>query len=269
MTGDFGVGYFSGRPVALDIADRLPASLELALTSMLLAILIGIPLGAIAGAWRGTTVDLVIRLLAANGLAIASFWLAILLQLFFSMWLDLLPLQGRLPAHVAMPPRVTGFLLVDSLVAFDLTAFLAAAKSLILPSITLAFAPIASIIRFTRSGIIDNLNRDYVSMHRALGIGKARIVAVYVLRNSLTTVITQIGLLFSGIMVGGVAVEFIFGWPGLGSYLVQAVQSSDLPAVMIVTVILATVYVSVNLVVDLVQMWIDPRTRPSAQAGRT
>lgn len=266
-TGDFGIGYYSGRPVARDIAERLPASLELVAVAMLIATVGGISLGAVAGAYHGTLVDLMIRLVAANGLAIASFWLAILLQLVFSMWLDLLPLQGRLPATVDYPPAVTGFILIDSLLADQPHVFVAGLRHIILPAATLAFSPIASIIRFTRSGVIDNLNRDFVAMHRAFGLGRFRIVAVYVLRNSLTTVITQVGLLFSGILVGGVAVESIFGWPGLGSYLIQAVQSGDLPAVTVVTVVMSTVYILVNLLVDLVQMMIDPRIRPAAQRG--
>src|SRR5262249_38134679 len=153
--------------------------------------------------------------------AVAAFWFAIMLQILFSMQLGWLPLRGELTDTIARPPTVTGFLLLDSLIAGRFDAFRDAFSHLILPAFTLSLGGLSSIVRFTRAGVLDTLQNDFVLYERAMGYRRMRLVWRYVLRNSVTATITQIGLLFGGLIAGGVVVESIFDWPGIGSYTVQ------------------------------------------------
>ncbi|MBR0669766.1 ABC transporter permease [Neoroseomonas soli] len=264
LTGDFGRSIFSGRPVTEEIAQRLPATLELTFAALLLAVLLGVPLGLVAALNHNGPVDHLVRLLSVGGLAIASFWLAIMLQLVFSMDLDVLPLRGRVDVAIGLPPRVTGFLLVDSLVAGRLDMFGDALRHLALPAITLSLPGLATIARFTRSGVLETLQKDFVLYARAAGYGRVRLAAIYVLRNAVTLVVTQVGLLFGALISGAVAVEAIFDWPGLGTYAVQAILSSDYKALLAVTLVVGVVYAVVNVLVDVAQALIDPRVAEDA-----
>ena len=259
MTGDFGKSAFSGRPVAEEILQRLPATLELTFVALLLASLIGIPLGLLAALNHNGPVDHLVRLLSIGGLALASFWLAIMLQLLFSMELDILPLRGRIDVALGMPARVTGFVLIDSVLAGRVDLFLNGLLHLLLPAITLSLPGLATIARFTRSGVLETLQKDFVLYARAAGYGRFRLAAIYVLRNAVTLVVTQIGLLFGALISGAVAVEAIFDWPGLGTYAVQAIISADYKALLAVTMVVGVVYAIVNVVVDVAQALIDPR----------
>ena len=265
VQGDFGRSIFSGRPVAEEILQRLPATLELTFAALLLATLIGIPLGLIAAMNHNGLIDHLVRLMSVGGLAIASFWLAIMLQLVFSMELDILPLRGRLDVALGSPPRLTGFLLLDTLLAGRLDMFLSACRHLVLPAVTLALPGIATIARFTRSGVLETLQKDFVLYARAAGYGRVRLAAIYVLRNAVTVTVTQIGLLFGALISGAVAVEAVFDWPGLGTYAVQAILAADYKALLAVTLVVGVVYAVVNVLVDLAQALIDPRI---AGAGR-
>jgi peptide/nickel transport system permease protein len=200
-----------------------------------------------------------VRLLSVGGLAIASFWLAIMLQLVFSMDLDMLPLRGRMDVALGQPPRVTGSMLIDSLLAGRPDMFLDACRHLVLPAITLALPGLATIARFTRSGVLETLQKDFVLYARAAGYGRVRLAAIYVLRNAVNVTVTQIGLLFGALISGAVAVEAVFDWPGLGTYAVQAILSADYKALLAVTLVVGVVYAVVNVAVDVVQALIDPR----------
>ena len=265
VRGDFGRSAFSGRPVAEEIFQRLPATLELTFCALLLAAGIGIPLGLLAALYHNGPIDQLIRVLSIGGLAIASFWLAIMLQLVFAMELDLLPLRGRIDVALGPPPRLTGFLLIDSLLAGRFDMLGSALRHLVLPAVTLALPGIATIARFTRSGVLETLQKDFVLYARAAGYGRFRLAAIYVLRNAVGLAVTQIGLLFGARISGAVAVEAVFDWPGLGTYAVQAILSADYKALLAVTLVVGVVYALVNVLVDLVQALLDPRI---AEAGR-
>lgn len=257
--GDLGISVYTNRSVVADIAFRLPATLELNFAALLLAAGLGIPLGLIAAIAHNSVLDHVLRFFTVGGLAIASFWLAIMLQMLFSMQLDWLPLRGRLGVATDVPPDFTGFYLIDSLLAGRPDIFVDALRHIALPAITLSFGAMATITRFTRSGVLDTLQRDFVLYETAVGYPRWIIMGVYVLRNSLVATITQIGLLFGVLIGGGVVVEAIFDWPGIGTYAVQAIFTSDYKAILAVTLLIGIVYAIVNIVVDLVHALLDPR----------
>jgi len=257
--GDLGISVYTNRSVVADIAFRLPATLELNFAALLLAAGLGIPLGLIAAIAHNTVLDHVLRFFTVGGLAIASFWLAIMLQMLFSMQLDWLPLRGRLGVATDLPPGYTGFYLIDSLLGGRPDIFLDALRHIALPAITLSFGAMATITRFTRSGVLDTLQRDFVLYETAVGYPRWIIMGVYVLRNSLVATVTQIGLLFGVLIGGGVVVEAIFDWPGIGTYAVQAIFNSDYKAILAVTLLIGIVYAIVNIIVDLVHALLDPR----------
>ena len=259
--GDLGVSIFSNRPVAQEIFSRLPATVELTLFALLLSIVIGIPLGVLAAAHHNRLIDQFIRVFTVGGLAIASFWFAIMLQLTFSMALDLMPVHQRLSSGTAVPPLLTGLFLVDSLLAGSLDAFLDALWHITLPGATLAFAAMATITRFTRSGVLETLQTDYVTYQTAVGFPRYVLLFKYVLRNSIVTTVTQIGLLFGSMLSSAVVVEAIFDWPGLGSYAVNAIVTSDYQAIIAVVLVIGVAYAFINIAVDVIHAWMDPRTR--------
>ncbi|HZT47435.1 MAG TPA: ABC transporter permease [Hyphomicrobiaceae bacterium] len=258
---DFGESAYSRRPVALDIRQRLPATMELTITALLLATALGIPLGTIAAVYHNRWPDTVLRSLSVGGIAIAAFWFAIELQLLFAMELDLLPLRGRLSAGLAAPPALTGFLLVDSLLAGRLDAFADGLRHLVLPAVTLSLGGLATIVRFTRAGVLETLQKDFVTYERAQGFPQRALIWKFVLRNSVVAAITQIGLLFGGLIAGAVVVETIFDWPGIGFYTVQAILTADYKVMLAVTLLIGVIYALVNILVDVVHGLIDPRLR--------
>lgn len=265
LTGDLGNSIFTGRPVSEEIAQRLPATLELTFAALLLSTLLGVPLGLIAALDHNGPADHLVRLVSVAGLAIASFWLAIMLQMVFSMELDWLPLRGRIDVALGMPPRVTGFLLIDCLLAGDVRRLGDAALHMLLPALTLSLPGLATIARFTRSGVLETLQKDFVLYARAAGYGRFRLAAIYVLRNAITVTVTQIGLLFGGLISGAVVVEAVFDWPGLGTYAVQAILAADYKALLAVTLVVGVIYAIVNVVVDVLQAVIDPRVADHMQ----
>ncbi len=265
LTGDLGTSIFSGRPVVEEIGHRLPATLELTFAALLLAAGLGIPLGLLAALNHNGPVDHLVRLLSVGGLAVASFWLAIMLQLVFAMDLDILPLRGRSDVALGAPPPVTGLFLLDSLIAGRPDLFADAARHLVLPAVTLSLPGLATIARFTRSGVLETLQKDFVLYARAAGYSRFRLATIYVLRNAVTVTVTQIGLLFGALISGAVAVEAIFDWPGLGTYAVQAILSADYKALLAVTLVVGVVYAVVNVVVDVAQALVDPRVAEQAR----
>jgi peptide/nickel transport system permease protein len=257
VKGDLGMSLFTTRPVSDDLFARLPATIELTVAAMLIAVLIGIPLGVLSALKRNSILDHLLRILTVAGLAMASFWLALILQLVFSMSLNWLPLQGRIGGF---PPKaVTGFMTVDALIAGRPDRFWNALTHLCLPALTLAIPALATVVRFTRAGVLDTLQKPFVTYQSAIGIPRPLVVWKYVLRNALTSTITQIGLLFGILLAGAVVIETVFQWPGIGAYAFEAILQSDYAAVMGFTVYAGGVFMLVNLLVDVTHELIDPR----------
>ncbi len=258
---DFGDSQYSGRPVAADLLARLPATLELTIVALVLATAIGIPLGTIAAINHNRWQDITLRLLSVAGVAIATFWLAIMLQMLFSMRLGWLPLRGRISDGLAAPSGPTGSFLIDSLVHGQFAVFADVLAHILLPAATLALGGIATIARFTRAGVLDTMGLDFVQYARATGTPRRRLIWIYVLRNSVLAAVTQIGLLFGGLIAGAVVVESIFDWPGIGNYTVQAILTADSKVMLAVTLLIGVIYAIVNILTDLVHGLIDPRLR--------
>ena len=255
--GEMGLSIYTGRPVAEDLMSRLPATLELTLATVLVASLLGIPLGVVGALQRNSWLDHGLRIVTIAGLAIASFWFAILLQLTFSMHLGWTPLHGRVEGWG--PEQITGFYLVDALILQDSEVLLDALQHMILPVATLALPATATSVRFTRAGVLNALQSNYVLYETAMGYPRRLIVWKYVLRNALIGTVTQIGLIFGILLAGAVVVEAVFDWPGLGLFAVNSILNSDYNAVMGFTVVVGTMFIVVNLLVDILQGMIDPR----------
>lgn len=257
LQGDFGVSLYTQRPIIEDISTRLPATLELTFVAVLVAAVVGIPLGVLSAINRNSPVDHVLRLVTVSGLAIAAFWFAILLQLLFAMQLGWTPLQGRVDGWG--PDPVTGFFLVDSALAGDLETFGDVVAHMVLPVATLAYPAMATIVRFTRAGVLEAINSSYVMYEEAMGFPRRIIVWKYVLRNALIGTVTQIGLIFGILIANGVVVEAVFDWPGLGLYAVSSILQSDYNGIMAFTIIAGVIFIVVNLLVDITHALIDPR----------
>ena len=259
--GDLGTSLYTTRPIADDLASRLAATIELTLVAMALSVLVGIPLGVVSALWRNSALDHALRVITVSGLAIASFWLGIMLQLLFAMRLGWTPLNGRL---AGFPPRgVTGLYLLDAVLTWDWAAFTAALAHIALPAATLAFPALATLVRFTRAGVLEVMQSGFVLYERAMGMPPSVIVWKYILRSALTSTVTQIGLLFGILLAGAVVTETVFDWPGIGTYAVNSIIRSDYNAVMGFTVWAGTIFLAVNLLVDLAHTVVDPRERMS------
>lgn len=257
VAGDFGRSIYTGRPIAEDLISRLPATLELTLVTVVVAAVVGVPLGVVSALKRNTWVDHALRVITIAGLAVASFWFAILLQLLFSMRLGWTPLGGRVEGWG--PEQITGFYLIDAVILQDHDIFLDALLHMVLPVITLAVPATATIVRFTRAGVLDALQSNYVLYETAMGYPRRVVIWKYVLRNALIGTVTQIGLIFGILLAGAVVVEAVFDWPGLGTFAVNSILSSDYNAVMGFTVVVGTMFIVVNLIVDILHGMIDPR----------
>lgn len=257
FSGDLGTSLFTTRPVWEDLSARLPATIELTVAAMLVSVVLGIPLGVISALYRNRFIDHLLRVVTVAGLAVASFWLALLLQLLFAMDLRWLPLQARITGFP--PPSITGFYVIDALIEGNFTRLGNVLAHLTLPALTLAFPALATVVRFTRAGVLETLQRSFVTYQRAMGIPSGLIVWKYVLRNSLVSTVTQIGLLFGILLAGAVVIETVFQWPGIGAYAFEAILQSDYPGVMGFTLYAGFVFGIVNLAVDVSHAVLDPR----------
>jgi peptide/nickel transport system permease protein len=257
ISGDLGESLFTMRPVWDDLSARLPATIELTVAAMLIAVVLGVPLGVLAALSRNRPLDHLLRIVTVAGLAMASFWLALMLQLYFAMELRWLPLQGRISGFP--PPAITGFYVIDAALQGSPSRLGDALAHLLLPAVTLGIPALATVVRFTRAGVLETLQRSYVTYQRAMGIPAGLIVWKYVLRNSLISTVTQIGLLFGILLAGAVVVETVFQWPGIGAYAFEAILHSDYAAVMGFTVYAGVVFGLVNLCVDICHTLLDPR----------
>lgn len=256
---NFGESQYSHRPVGMDIRQRLPATLELTAAALLIATGLGIPLGVIAGVYHNRWPDFLLRVISITGVAVAAFWFAIMLQLLFAMQLEWLPLRGRLGDGIVPSPDLTGSLILDSLLAGRWDVLWDALRHLVLPAVTLSLGGLATITRFTRAGVLETMQKDFVLYERAVGYPRRRLIWIYVLRNSVTAAVTQIGLLFGALIAGAVVVEAIFDWPGIGNYAVLAILTADYKVMLAVTLLIGVIYTVVNILTDLVHGLLDPR----------
>jgi peptide/nickel transport system permease protein len=248
--------------VASDLGDRLPATLELALVATLLALAIGIPLGFLAAVRRNSAIDHVARNIAGVAAAMPIFWLGLMLVFVFSYQLGWTPgTVGRWPITEEPPPNVTGFVTIDSLVAGDIGALGTALQYLALPALTLAIIELAPIIKMSRSAMLETLDADFVRTSRALGFSGRQVFFGDALRNALIPVLTLVGIVLGYLVAGNVIVEQLFSWPGIGRYAFQAVTSNDFNAVQGFILLVAVIYVLLNLVIDLLYAVVDPRIR--------
>ncbi|MCA0919071.1 ABC transporter permease [Pseudooceanicola nanhaiensis] len=257
-TGDLGKSLYTQRAISEDLLHRLPATLELTMAAMVVAIGLGVPLGVISAVKRNSMIDQTLRVLSVSGLAVASFWLAMELQMYFSTKLGWTPLNGRIAGWG--PEEITGFYLLDSLLTGDWASFWDTLHHMLLPAITLALPAAATLVRFTRAGVLEVINSNFVLYERAMGFPTTLITWKYVLRNALISTVTQIGLIFGSLFAGAVVVEAVFDWPGLGTYAVQSILQSDTKAILGFSIIVGVVFIGVNLLVDIIHTFIDPRT---------
>lgn len=261
LTGDLGRSIVSTRSVMEELARYVPATLELVLVAMTLGILIGVPFGMLSAVYKDRFIDQVTRILSISGVALPAFWFGILLQLFFAVRLELLPVSGRLPLTALAPEPITHLLLVDTLLRGDFETFREALSHIILPAIVLSFPCLASILRVNRAEMIEVLQSDYIVAARAHGIGSRRIVMLYALKNALLPTIAMIGLRFGWMLGSTVLVETVFDWPGIGLYAVSSALASDFKPVVGVTLVIGFLFMITNMLVDLAYAWIDPRLR--------
>ena len=258
--GNLGRSLTTGQPVATDLATRLPASLELTFTALFLALGLSIPLGVIAALRPGSQVDHAIRTVCTLGVCMPTFVSGLLLIFVFYYLLGWAPdPTGRIDVFASAPPTVTGFLLIDCALAGDWDSWLAAATQLALPASTMALFVLAPLARMTRASMLAVLGSDFIRTGRALGLSRSRVVVVYALRNALLPVLTIAGIVFSTMLGANVLVEKVFAWPGVASYALDALLASDYAPVQGFVLLMAGIFVLVNLLVDVLYGLADPR----------
>lgn len=261
LRGDLGESYTTRRPVGTDLRLFFPATIELATAAMLYAVIVGMALGVVSAVWNNRLADHLARLIALIGVSLPVFWLGLLaLQVFYAK-LGLLPGPGRIDTRLVAPPTRTGFYTIDSLLAGQFDVFLNTLYHLILPGIVLGSYAMGIIARMTRSSLLEVLSLDYIRTARAKGLAEQRVVLGHALRNALIPTVTVVGLTFGSLLAGAVLTETIFSWPGIGRYAVDAATKLDLPAILGVTLLIAVVYVIVNLITDILYGILDPRIR--------
>lgn len=262
LTGDLGNSYYTKAPVIKEIFARFPATIELAMLAILLASLFGILIGVISAVKKNSIFDNAGMFLALIGVSMPIFWLGILLIIFFSGTLHWLPSSGRIDP-LLQPLDITGFYLIDSLITGDMNAFKDTLIHLILPASALAMYSMAIIARMTRSSMLETLQQDYIRTARAKGISEGRVIGRHALRNGLIPIVTVIGLQLGSLLGGAVLTETVFSWPGIGAYTVACILKSDFPVVQGVVLLIATVFVLMNLIVDVIYAFLDPRIKYS------
>jgi peptide/nickel transport system permease protein len=262
LTGDLGTSYYTKIPVVKEIMTRFPATIELAVVAIILASVFGILIGVISAVKKNSIFDNAGMFLALIGVSMPIFWLGIILIIFFSGTLHWLPSNGRIDP-LLQPVSVTGFYLIDSLISGNTGALIDTLRHLILPASALAMYSMAIITRMTRSSMLDVLQQDYIRTARAKGISEGRVIRKHALRNGLIPIVTVIGLQLGSLLGGAVLTETVFSWPGIGAYTVNCILKSDFPVVQGIVLLVATIFVLVNLIVDVIYAFLDPRIKYS------
>lgn len=268
VRGDLGKSIVRGDSVTKDLLRRFPATIELALAAILVALVVGIPAGVISAVRRNSVFDNVSRLVALTGVSMPIFWLGLMLSWFFGVQLRLLPTGGRLTATLDIATlevfgreiRTNSYIL-DSILAFDMVALLDVLRHLLLPALALGTIPMAIIARMTRSSMLEVMSQDYIRTASAKGLTERTVVIRHALKNALLPVVTVIGLQVGRLLSGAILTETIFAWPGIGSWLYDSIISRDYPIVQGTTMFIAAIFVMVNLAVDVLYAMLDPRIR--------
>jgi len=263
--GDLGQSVTTGQPVRAEMLARLPASLELTLTALLLAVAVALPAGVLAATRPGSVVDQAVRVLTTAGVSLPTFFTGLLLVYVFYYLLGWAPSPtGRLDSLFPTPPKLTGFYLADSLLARDLEIFRACLKQIALPAVTMALFVMAPLARMTRASMLGVLGSDFIRTARASGLAGGTVLWTYAFRNAMLPVVTTLGMIFSFMLGANVLVEKVFAWPGIGSFALEALLASDYAPVQGFILTMATLYVLLNLGIDILYGLIDPRVRIEA-----
>jgi peptide/nickel transport system permease protein len=261
--GNLGISLTDRHPVVDDIKQFFPATLELALCALIIAVGVGVPLGVYAATGRGRLVDALIRLTSIAGVSMPIFWLGLVVQFVFFKQLGWLPIGGRLDLVDSPPNTVTGLYLVDAVITGNFAVLGDVASHLVLPAITLALGSLVLITRMTRASVLEILAQDYIRTARAKGVAYYRIVFRHALKNAITPTLTVIGLQLGYLLSGDFLAETIFNWPGIGYFGVNAISNLDFPGIMGVTLVVSVIYVVANLIVDILYVVVDPRVEYS------
>ena len=265
VRGDLGLSLTTGQPVMQELLQRLPASLEMVLLALLTACAVALPLGVLAATRPGSWIDQLCRVLTTAGVSLPTFFTGLLLSYVFYFLLGWAPSPlGRLDPMFSPPAQVTGLYLVDAALAGDGAMWWAALKQLVLPVVTMALFVLAPIARMTRASMLAVLSADFVRTARASGLSKGTVLVTYALRNALLPVVTTLGMVFGFMLGSSVIVEKVFGWPGVGSYAIDALTASDYAPVQGFVLAMGILFVLLNLVVDVLYVLIDPRVEVQA-----
>jgi peptide/nickel transport system permease protein len=263
--GDLGNSLTTGQPVGHEIKTRLPASAELTLLGLIVSMLIAVPLGILAATRPNSPIDHICRIVSTAGVSLPVFFTGLILVYVFYYLLGWAPAPlGRLDVFFSAPPHVTGFYLIDSAIAGQGEVFIAALKQLALPALTLGIFSLAPIARMTRASMLAVLSSDFVRTARASGLSPMTVVVTYAFRNAMLPVVTTLGMVFSFLLGANVLVEKVFAWPGIGSFAVEALIASDFAPLQGFVLIMAVMYVLLNLIIDILYGVIDPRVRIEA-----
>ena len=261
LQGDFGISLITRRPVTRDLVEFLPATLELVLFSGIIMVVFGLTLGVIAAAFKDRYPDHIVRVTALLGVVTPSFVWAVMLMLILGYWLGWLPLSGRLADPLTAPPTVTGFITIDALLAGRPDKFIEALRHLLLPAIALSLAGLGQAARLTRANMIETYQRPYIEMMRAFGVSEFRIATRYAFRPAFIPTLTVLGLDIAALFGFAFLVEIVFIWPGVARYGVQAMMQNDLNAITAVVMIIGFMFVVVNIIIDLIAAYLNPRIR--------
>lgn len=259
--GDLGRSIVTLRPVTSDLADRLPATLELAFFSILTTIAVGVALGILSAVKRNKVVDHLVRVVSLGGISMPSFWLGLIFQMVFFLRLGWLPGGERLDLGLTPPTHITGLYVLDSVITGNLVTLGNSLWHLVGPVVSESAIGVASVIRMMRAGMLDELTKDYVTMLRSAGLSERLITYKYVLKNSLVPCVTLIGVMFGGMLGGSFIIESIFSWPGVGRYGTEALLNLDFQPIMSITLIMGVMYSLSNLFVDVIYAFLNPKVR--------
>lgn len=260
LRGDLGTSILRGDPVFRDLVRRFPATVELAISAILIAILVGVPMGIVSAVWRNSFFDGFSRLVALTGVSMPIFWLGLMLAWCFGVVLGWLPTGFRLGTDVTLV-AVTNFNVLDSLLRRDPASLISSLRHLVLPAIALSTIPMAVIARMTRASLLEVLSQDYIRTAQSKGLPKREVILRHAMRNALLPVMTVTGLQIGRLLAGAILTETIFSWPGIGLWIYESIQARDYPIVQGATLFIATIFVMVNLITDVLYATVDPRIK--------